>query len=99
VSNDHVATPFREILASIIKPVESEAPTRPTGTRDRYRILEGIYEEMVAAGIQIDIAQLDWAIREYENRLRDLHGERQYAYEQYRKAKDADEFRRTEKVR
>lgn len=84
MSNNHVATPFRQILASIVKPVESEADTRPTTTRDKFLVLSGLYEELIAAGAQIDIGQLDWVIREFESRMRELEGERQYRYEQYR---------------
>ena len=65
--------------------------------RDRYRVLEGIYEELRAAGAQLDIAQLDWAIWQYEDKVREIEGERLYRYEQYRAAKDADEYRRTER--
>ena len=94
MANENVREPVGRILASIVKPVPQP---RPTTNRDRFSILEAIFEELQAAGVQIDIAQLDWAIREYEDRLRDLIGQRQYAYEEWRKAKDADEYRRTEK--
>jgi hypothetical protein len=92
MANEHVATPFRKILASIVKPVESEADTRPTTTRDKFLVLSGLYEELIAAGAHIDIGQLDWVIREFESRMRELEGERQYRYEQARQERLSRKF-------
>jgi hypothetical protein len=39
--------------------------------RDRFRVIEAVYEELRAAGVQIDIGQLDWACREVETRLQE----------------------------
>lgn len=87
--NDHVREPFRSILASIVKPHPQPEPKpapKILTNRDRYRALEGVYCELVAAGVVIDIAQLDWAVREVESRLRESELDNQYRYELARRA-------------
>lgn len=85
--NENVREPFRSILASIVKPVpQPEPPPKPLTNRDRYRALESVYCELVAAGVVIDIAQLDWACREVESRIRESELDNQYRYELSRRA-------------
>lgn len=90
MANDN-RTPFRSILASIVKPVEQPKP-KPLTNRDRFEILSAIHYKLDEAGLHVEIDTLDWICREFEDSLRDLHGQRQYYYEQWRKAKDADDF-------
>lgn len=67
-----------------------------TRNRDSRRILAQLHAELSAVpGTVIELGQLEQTIRDYEDRLRDLHGEAQYRYEQYRRAKDAQDYERS----
>lgn len=50
----------------------------------KHRILENIFMELQAAGASLDMGQLDWAIREYGDRVRSAELDEQHAYEQAR---------------
>lgn len=54
--------------------------------RQKFRILENIFMELQAAGASLDMGQLDWAVRTYEDRVRELELEEQHKYEVSRMA-------------
>lgn len=56
---------------------------RPTN-RERFRVVSGVHAELEAAGVVIDIGQLDWACREVEQRLYEASLNDQYRYERAR---------------
>ena len=55
--------------------------------RDRYRVLCGVHAELEAAGVSIDIGQLDWACRQVEQRLYEASLDEQYESERARDAR------------
>ena len=52
--------------------------------RDRFRVLCGVHAELEAAGVSIDIGQLDWACRQVEQRLFEASLDEQYKSERNR---------------
>ena len=52
--------------------------------RDRYRVLSQVQAELEAAGVSIDIGQLDWACRQVEQRLFEASLDEQYKSERNR---------------
>ena len=86
--NDHVAEPFRSILNSFAGSKPSLQGQRVVRRRDldRYKALSAVHAELELAGATIDIGQLDWAVSEVTNRLHEASLDRQYDYEQSRKA-------------
>ena len=52
--------------------------------RDRYRVLCGVHAELEAAGVVMDIGQLDWACRQVEQRLYEASLDEQYETERAR---------------
>lgn len=57
--------------------------------RDRFDALQEVYCELEAAGVVIDIGQLDWAVREVNQRVYERSLDRQYA-EQVRARRQAE---------
>jgi hypothetical protein len=49
--------------------------------RERDELLSEVHAELEAAGVTIDIGQLDWACREVEQRLYERSLNRQYEQE------------------
>jgi hypothetical protein len=49
--------------------------------RDRFLALEAVLSELLAAGCVLDITQLDWAVKEVEDRLREADLDRQFELE------------------
>jgi len=80
MSNDHVAAPF----AGILKAHLQNQRVKPRTNRDRFDALSEVHAELEAAGVSIDIGQLDWAVREVEQRLFERSLDRQYDYERGR---------------
>lgn len=54
--------------------------------RDRFDALQEVYCELEAAGVVIDIGQLDWAVREVNQRVYERSLDRQYAAERAKRA-------------
>ena len=52
--------------------------------RDRHDALSQVQAELEAAGVVIDISQLDWAVREVNQRVYERSLDRQYDYERSR---------------
>lgn len=56
-----------------------------TTNRDRYRVLCGVHAELEAAGVTLDIGQLDWACRQVEQKLYEASLDRQFERETERR--------------
>jgi len=86
VSNEHVARPFADIINDIVKPhlQNQRVKPKPVTNRDRFDAIREVYCELEAAGVSIDIGQLDWACAEVEKRLHEKSLDRQYDYERSR---------------
>ena len=87
MSNEHVAEPFRSILNGIVQKKHlqgQQVRPRPATNRDRFDALSEVHAELEAAGVSIDIGQLDWAVREVEQRLYEKSLDRQYDHERSR---------------
>jgi hypothetical protein len=78
-TNEHVATPFRQILTSILRPVPLPQTPQPryctTAELRRYRslpklIAQEIAEEYREAGHDLDASQVEDIANEFRRRLR-----------------------------
>lgn len=75
-------------FAAILKPhLQNQRVTN----RSRYSILAGVQAELEAAGVALDISQLDWAVRTVEQRLYEASLDRQYNEEQAKRQRANDE--------
>lgn len=98
--NDHVAEPFRSILNGFAG-VKPSLQNQRVSNRSRYSILAGVQAELEAAGVDLDISQLDWAVRTVEQRLYEASLDRQYDEEQAKRdaAKQAEAEAEREELR
>jgi hypothetical protein len=83
MSNEHVHPFFAGLLNDLAGEKKHLQGQRVTN-RGRFDALQEVYCELRAAGVSIDIGQLDWAVREVERRLYERSLDRQYDYERGR---------------